>query len=204
MLGDAEQVSEDERSHSRNEVTKKTSTMTPQNEFSSWHCPLVKNQRAVPRFDNLRPRHPKPPGNPGGRGCSCNCDGRRGLDGKRGPDPSLPARGTKQKNRAAQRVTKCVRSCASACQAVCPTPLAVENLNTRSRQRSATCISMMGADIISAHHMVLRDTDQASTMDKLLRLSRRRIVGPSLIARSLHQLAQRTQARSRSRGVTPL
>ena len=26
---------------------------------------------------------------------------------------------------------------------------------------------MMEGDIISAHHMVLRDTDQSSTMDKL-------------------------------------
>lgn len=143
-------------------------------------------------------------GKPRERGCNCNCDARWGLDGKWGPGSSLPACGTKQKNRAAQRGTKCVRFCTSACHAVCPTPLAVENLNTRSRWGGATYVSMMGGDIISAHHMVLHDTDQASTMDKLLRLSRRRIVGPSLMARSSHQLAQRTQARSGSRGVMPL
>ena len=204
MLDDAGQVSEDERSHSRNEVTKKKSTTTPQNGFSSWHCWLVKNQRAVPRFNSLRPRHPKPPRNPE-EGCATVTATHGGVwmgngDRTHHYPPVVPNR----RHHAAQRGTKCVRFCASACHAVCPTPLAVENLNTRSRQRGATCISMMGADIISAHHMVLRDTDQASTMDKLLRLSRRRIVGPSLIARSLHQLAQRTQARSRSRGVTPL
>lgn len=73
VLDDAEQFGEDERCHCRNEVTKKKSTTTPQNEFSSWRRSLVKNQRAVPRFNSMRPRHPKPPESPGKR---CNCDAR--------------------------------------------------------------------------------------------------------------------------------
>jgi len=50
-----------ERSHSRNEVTKKkkSSTTTPQNGFSSWRRSPVKNQRAISRFKNsLHPRYP--------------------------------------------------------------------------------------------------------------------------------------------------
>ena len=63
---DAEQSSKDERSHSRNQVTKKKkNTTTPQNEFSSWRCSLVKNQRAVPRSHNLRPATSQTSGNPG-------------------------------------------------------------------------------------------------------------------------------------------
>ena len=133
-----------ERSHSRNEVTKKkkSSTTTPQNGFSSWRRSPVKNQRAISRFKQSAPAiSPKLPENPGKR---CDRDTHGGgldwMDGKRG-DGTPRLCGAKQKNRAAQGGTKCVRICASACYAVCPTPLAVENLSTREVAREVRRVS---------------------------------------------------------------
>jgi hypothetical protein len=114
--------------------------------------------------------------------------------------------GAKQKkDRAAQRGTKRVRICASACHAVCPTPLAVvENLNARSSSEKCDVYLDDGeGDIISAHHMVLHDTEQAqaSTMDQLYDFHGGEYSARRSISRSSHQLAHRAQARSGSRGL---